>query len=100
MATYLEIESLFSNGNLLKKVRSATIIYAQSIAVGTPDTKQNAWIAQVFNFPDAEARAMLMGVLAANKDFTKEQIESASDANIQTEVDLIGPILINALAGV
>lgn len=100
MATYLEIEGLFSNGDLLKKVRSATIIYAESIISETPDAAQKAWIAKAFESPNAEARIILMGVLAANKDATIEQIESATDTAIQAEVDLIAPILIDALAGV
>lgn len=100
MASYLEIEGLFSNGQLLKKVRTATIIYAQTIASNTPDTNQKAWIDKAFENPNIEARKILMGVLAANKDFTEDQIKEASDGDIQTEVDLIVPILIDALAGV
>lgn len=100
MATYLELEGLFSNGQLLKKVRAATIIYAEGIISGTPTTAQKAWIARAFESPNAEARIILMGVLASKKSATKEQIETASDSDIQDQVDLIAPILIDALAGV
>jgi len=41
-----------------------------------------------------------MGVLAANKAFTKTQIQGATDTAIQTQVDLIAPILIDAFSGV
>ena len=99
MATYIEIRELFSNSDLLNKVTTATIIYAESIVTGTPDAKQKAWIAQTFSNPTNEAKKVLMGVLAANKDASKTDIEGATDAAIQTQVNLIAPILIDALAG-
>jgi len=41
-----------------------------------------------------------MGVLAANSGLTVEAIQSAGDSAIQAQVDLIAPVLIDALAGV
>lgn len=99
MATYLEIRELFNNSDLLNKVTTATVIYAESIMSPTPTASQKAWIAQTFSNPTTESRKMLMGVLAANEGLTKAQIEVASDAAIQTQVGLIAPILIDALAG-
>ena len=99
MASYTEIRSLFNDSELLNRVTAATIIYAHS-AIATATIDQKAWIAQALSSPTSEAKKILMGVLAANKDSTVEQIQGAADAVIQAQVDLIAPILIDALAGV
>lgn len=99
MATYTELRSLFSDSELLNKVTIATVVYAHN-AIGTATVKEKAWIAQTLQSPTAEAKKILMGVLAANKGATVDQIKGASDASIQAQVDLIVPILIDALAGV
>lgn len=100
MASYTELRDLFNNSELRNKVEVATIIYAQSIMSGTPSKDQKAWIAQVLQVPVVEAVKIMLGVLAANNELTQSQILSASDAAIQEQVDLIAPILIDALAGV
>ncbi len=100
MATYTEIRELFNSSDLLNRTTIAIIVYAENLMNGTPSTAQKVWIDKVFSSPTAEAKKVLMGVLAASRAATKEQIESATDAALQTEVDEIAPILIDALAGV
>lgn len=99
MATYLEIRGLFNDADLLNRVTTATIVYAHNAITGAT-TAQKKWIALALQNPTSEAKKILMGVLAANKDSTVEQIQGASDELIQDKVDLIAPLLIDALAGV
>lgn len=100
MAKYTEIRQLFNDSDLLNKVTTATIIYAHSLISGTPTAAQKAWIASVFQSPANEAKKILMGVLASNKSQSVTNIQSAADSTIQAQVDLVAPILIDALAGV
>ncbi len=99
MATYLEIRGLFNDSELLNRVTTATIVYAHN-AIGGATIDQKKWIATALANPTSEAQKILMGVLAANKNSTVEQILGATDAVIQSKVDLIAPLLIDALAGV
>lgn len=99
MASYLEIRGLF-NSDLVNKVEVAVIVAANNLASGTPNTAQKAWIAHAFNSPNVEAKKALMAVLADNVGLTVDQITTADDVVVQTKVDAIVPILIDALAGV
>ena len=100
MATYTEIRDLFNNSDLKNRIEVAVIVYAQALMSQTPSAAQKAWIANVLQVPTAEATKVMLGVLAANKGLSQAQILAASDTAIQTQVDLIVPILIDALAGV
>ena len=99
MATYLEIRGLFNDSDLLNRVTTATIIYANN-AISGATAAQKKWIVLALQNPSSEAKKILMGVLAANKANTVEQIQGATDSVIQAQVDLITPLLIDALAGV
>ena len=100
MATYAEIRDLFNNSDLKNRIEVAVIVYAQSLMSQTPSAAQKAWIAKVLQAPTAEAAKVMLGVLAANKGLSQAQILAAGDPAIQAQVDLIAPILIDALAGV
>lgn len=100
MATYTELRDLHNNNKMINKVASAISIYAENIIGGTPTAAQNAWIASMVNHPNREAKKVWILVLAANKDFTSTQITDANDSDIQTQVNAICPVLIDALAGV
>lgn len=100
MATYIELRGLFNDDVLVNKVTVATIISVDAILNGTPTINDRAYAAKVYGNPREEAEKVLMSVLAANASLTVSQISSATDAAIQTKVDLIVPILIDALAGV
>ena len=99
MASYAEIRSLFNDSELLNRVTTATIIYAHN-AISGSTLAQKKWIANALSNPIAESKKILMGVLAANNGLAVEAIQSASDSAIQAQVDLIAPVLIDALAGV
>lgn len=91
MATYQELHELNSDTALKNRVVSAVIIAAETVMSEDGGTTNHAnrlvWAKGVFANPTGEAKRMFMAVLAANKDSTVEQITSASDAAIQTNVD-------------
>lgn len=91
MATYAELFSLRNNSDLRNKVTSAVIIAAETV-MNELDTVPNhanrlIWAKGVFANPRTETDRMFMAVLAANKDASVAQIEGATDAAIQTNVD-------------
>ena len=93
MATYIELRQLMNDGELPNKVSTAAIVYAQNRLANTPTLDEQKWAATVFSNPDSEGRKVLMGVLAANKDATVAQIQGATDAAIQAQVEIIAPSL-------
>ncbi len=99
MATYLELRNLFNDGDLTNRVAIAAVISVNNILIGTPTTKDKAYAALLFSNPQSEARKILMSVLAANSSASVSQIQGASDAALQTNVDATVLILIDALAG-
>lgn len=100
MATYLELRDLFDDGDLRNRVNMAMIVSVNTILEGTPTAKDHAYAAAVTNSPGEEAKKILMFVLAINKSATVANIQGATDASIQTNVDTVVPVLIDALAGV
>lgn len=100
MATYLELRSLFNDGDLVNRVSVAAVIAVNVILNGTPTTKDKAYAALLFSNPQSEAKKILMGVLAANSNATVDQIQTADDTALQGNVDTTVLILIDALAGV
>ncbi len=100
MATYTEIRGLFStNSGLIGKVEVAIIIAAQNLLSGTPTADQISWAARVFESPNSESKKALMSILAVNNGLTVEQIQSAADSAIQTNVDSVAQSLVDAHAG-
>ncbi len=100
MATYIELRGLFNNDVLVNKVTFAVLVALDNILAGTPTAADKAYAYAVTSNIKAETKKVLMLVLAANKDLPLASIQSASDSAIQTKVDIIVPILIDALAGV
>lgn len=91
MATYAELYGLKNDSALRNRVLTACVIAAEAVMNEVDTTPNHAnrliWAAAVFAGPVSEANRMFMAVLAANKDVTVAQIQSASDAAIQTNVD-------------
>lgn len=100
MADYTELRNLFDDNELRNRVVTATVIAAHTLAIGTPSAADSAWASAVFSRPEAIGKQALYAVLAANKDATVPNIQNATDAQIQTNVDAIVPVLVAALAGV
>jgi len=97
MATYLEVRDLFKDSDLQAKAEVAVIKAANGLA---DNANNNAWVADAYSNPKGESLKALMGVLASNSALTVEQIQSASDAALQTAVDSAVDTLIKAKAGV
>jgi hypothetical protein len=98
MATYLELwDQNRDNDDLRKRTAVAVAIAAHALSTtGTPTDDDHAWIGKALNDPDGEARKALYFVLAANKDATVAQIEAATDATLQTNVDSVRTSLVAA----
>lgn len=111
MATYLELRTIFTDSDLMEKLEVAVIIAAQTILAGDDDTDppwdQTAgahdirvkWAAAAIKSTSTVATAMLKAVLAANNTLTVAQIQGASDAAIQSNVEAVIDSIANAEFG-
>ena len=100
MALYLDLRKLFNDADLVNRTAMATLISVNTILEASPTAKDKAYAALVSANPSAEAKKVLMFVLAANNGLAVATIQSANDAALQTKVDAIVLILIDALAGI
>lgn len=100
MATYTELRNAFSNDDLRNRIVMATVIAAYGLLESTPTAADRAWVSSVFANPESEGRKAFMGVLASNVSLEISAIEAASDAAIQTQVDIVVPQLVSAMSGV
>lgn len=98
MATYTELRDLFSDDALRNRVTTATVIAAQGLLAGSPapTTAESVWASKVLSGPDGEGARMFMAVLAANSGQTVANIQGATDAQIQTNVDAVVPQIVAA----
>lgn len=91
MATYAELFEISKSGPLRERTAVAVAIAADTIRSdpSPPVNQANrlAWAKEALADPLTAAKGMLPGVLALNKDNTVNQIENASDADLQTAVD-------------
>lgn len=91
MATYDELSTLYSTGVLRNKVAVAVASAAEAILTEDVNTvnhaERYAWAARALKTPFGEADKFLMGVLVANKGLATSTIESATDLQVQNNVD-------------
>ncbi len=110
MATYTELRGLFGDGDIIQKIEVAVSIAAQTIAAGNDDAApfdQTAgahdlrikWAAAAINNTANEAKRMIKLVLAANAANTVTQIQNASDAVIQSNVNASIDVIATAIYG-
>ena len=93
MATYQELYNLRGNSDLINKITVALVIAAEGLIAGTPTDAEKAWILKAISNPVSEATRATNLILAKNAGLTVAQIEGATDAVIQTQVDAIVPVL-------
>ena len=97
MATYLELMTLQGDGDLLNRVIVAVAIAADTIRLESAGTTNHAnrmiWAEKAFSSPIVVGKSAYSAVLAANKDATVTQIQGATDAAIQTNVDAVVDVL-------
>jgi hypothetical protein len=99
MATYPELFDLRTSSDLQNRIAVAVIIKAEAyITAATPTADQLAWASRVLTPGQtiSEARKLLHYLLGANKDNTVAQITGATDAQIQTEVDMAVDVFVTA----
>ena len=96
MATYTELRDLFNDDTLRNRIEVAIIIAANGLA---DNANNNAWVAQAYSNPRAEAEKALMSVLAENNALDVTAIQTATDAALQTAVNTAVTTLVKALAG-
>jgi len=91
MATYAELQNLFSDDALKNKVEVACIVAAESIRTEDAGTENHAnrlaWAKAAFQNPRGTRNQMLMALLAGNKDLEPAAISGATDAQVQAKVD-------------
>lgn len=105
MASYLELDGLLGNGDLLKKCRMACLISASEILTGTNtgayETGNEAdrlqWALAFLRNPDKITRYTWWLALALNKSATVEQIEGATETTITNNVRSVVDAMADAL---
>ena len=101
MATYLELATLSKDKDFLSRIERAITIYAQQI-VDTADSgtavADRAWVRAALYDPSREAIKAWNYLLAKFNAQDLSVIQGATDDTLQTQVDLIVPSLIKALA--
>lgn len=92
MATYAELLVAAENPDLNNRIRVACIVAAETIRTELPSVANHAnrmvWAKAVFANPVSEAQRMLWAVLAQNRAATLSQLTGATDATVQTAVNL------------
>lgn len=88
MASYLTLYDLRDNSDLQDKVAVACMKKAQSlIDAGNLTANAKQWVNETLGNPRGKALEVLDYVLAANSSATEEDIRTASDSTIQTNVN-------------
>jgi len=91
MATYTELYGLHNDSALKNRVIVACIVAAEVVMdeIGTTPNHANRllWAASVLASPQVEATRMFWALLAVNKDATIENIQAATDIQIQSQVE-------------
>ena len=89
MATYAELYSLgVADSPLLNRIAVGAAKKAQALLVGaTPTAAEVAWAVATLEAPVSRARPLLYFALAANSSLTVSQIQNASDAALQANID-------------
>lgn len=93
MATYLELHALRSDSNLVDRVTVAVTIAAHDLINASPTASQKAWASGALANPRRVAEDLMGYLLAANAPATVENIQVATDAAIQTNVNAAVAVL-------
>lgn len=97
MATYAELNSLYSDSDLQVKISTACVIKAHALlSTGGATAGQKALANEIFTSPSTITSKITKYVLAEHKDLSVAQIQGASDTAVQTAVDTA----LDALVGV
>jgi len=97
MATLLELNSLFNDGDLLNKVEGALAICASEIATGGDtvapydqtsgaDDKRDNWFEKAISNPSRESKLVLILILGKDQSDSVATIQAATDSHILNNV--------------
>ena len=93
MATYIELRELHSDATLLAKVYIAVLKAVELVVTEDVGTANHAnrllWAKETLVNPVRMAKTMYPYILAANSSATVAQIQSASDASVQSNINSI-----------
>lgn len=90
MATYTELFNLRVNSDLINKITVAISVKAQIILdLASPTVKQVTWATAAIADAQGKAGVILNYLLAKNAALSVEQILTASDATLQTQVNAV-----------
>lgn len=91
MATYSELLELSQDASLIGRITAAVAVSAEAIRTESGDVEGHNqrmfWAKQALINPEGEARKIIWLILAQNRAFGVEQIQSASDEAIQNAVN-------------
>lgn len=88
MATYPELFDLRTDSGLRNRIAVAVSVKAQALIDGAnPTAAQIAWANEAIRDPEGKAATLQNYVLAANRNATVQQIQSATDAAVQENVN-------------
>lgn len=88
MATYAELYDLRADSDLRNRIAVAVTIKAQSLIDGeSPTAAEIAWANDAIRDPEGKAATLQNYVLAAHKNATVQQVQSASDTAVQNSVN-------------
>ena len=91
MATLLELRSLLRDNVLHQRVEAAVLVAANAIRIELATVPNHAnrlvWAKQGFANPVGKVEGMLSAVLAANSTATVAEIQGATDAIVQSNVN-------------
>lgn len=91
MATLAELWTLMEDPTLKEKVSSACLVAAEAIRTEDSQTANHTnrlkWAKAAMLDPVKAGDDMLKAVLAANRNATVQQIQSANDAAVQSNVN-------------
>ena len=95
MAAYTFLWDTAGNQTVIERCGIAVAVLAQAVVDDAGSTAaEKAWAAWAFANPRQAGRQAAFVVVAANKDATENQINTASDATIQTNVNAAKAVLV------
>lgn len=99
MATYLELQAITTDPEMLKRVETAIAIAGYNlISSGGATANDRAWAKYVLYNPIPEAEKAWRYIIAKNSAMDIVAITGVTDAQIQTQVNLVVPALVLAMA--
>ena len=95
----MDLHALLGDADLRKKVQIATLVAADTLLSGAPSSSDQKWASAVYANPQGATGEWFKAygaMLAANNTASIANIEAATDASIQANVDAVADSLVVA----